>query len=343
MHLGASPNAGSACSKKRSRELWETFAGVIRTCEQEGIDLLLIAGDLFHRQPLRRELKEVDGMFASLSRTRVVLIAGNHDYIRRDSYYRTFPWSENVTMLREEHLEKVEFPDLSLAVYGLSYHSREIREPLYEEERPSGCQKYEILLAHGGDENHIPIHKKELSAMGYDYVALGHIHKPQALEENRMVYAGALEPTDTGDLGPHGYVAGELTEEGCRTRFVPVALREYRELSVQADPAMTGYQVKEKIREAIEEGGTEHMYLVQITGYRDPEIRFDLSGMDVYGNIVEIADETRPSYAFERLLEQNRENFLGSYIESFLGAEEDSVEYHALCEGVCALMETRAD
>ena len=179
--------------------------------------------------------------------------------------------------------------------------------------------------------------------MGYDYVALGHIHKPQALEENRMVYAGALEPTDTGDLGPHGYVAGELTEEGCRTRFVPVALREYRELSVQADPAMTGYQVKEKIREAIEEGGTEHMYLVQITGYRDPEIRFDLSGMDVYGNIVEIADETRPSYAFERLLEQNRENFLGSYIESFLGAEEDSAEYQALCEGVCALMETRAD
>ena len=75
--------------------------------------LLLIAGDLFHRQPLRRELKEVDGMFASLSRTRVVLIAGNHDYIRRDSYYRTFPWSENVTMLREEHLEKVEFPELS--------------------------------------------------------------------------------------------------------------------------------------------------------------------------------------------------------------------------------------
>ena len=200
-----------------------------------------------------------------------------------------------------------------------------------------------ILLAHGGDENHIPIHKKELSAMGYDYVALGHIHKPQALEENRMVYAGALEPTDTGDLGPHGYVAGELTEEGCRTRFVPVALREYRELSVQADPAMTGYQVKEKIREAIEEGGTEHMYLVQIAGYRDPEIRFDLSGMDVYGNIVEIADETRPSYAFERLLEQNRENFLGSYIESFLGAEEDSAEYQALCEGVCALMETRAD
>ena len=46
-------------------------------------DLLLVAGDLFHRQPLLRELKEVDGLFASLDRTQVVLVAGNHDYMRR--------------------------------------------------------------------------------------------------------------------------------------------------------------------------------------------------------------------------------------------------------------------
>ena len=52
------------------------------------------------------------------------------------------------------------------------------------------------------------------------------------------------------------------------------------------------------------------VYQLSQMAYRDPVIRFDLSGMDVYGNIVEIADETRPSYAFERLLEQNRENFL---------------------------------
>ncbi len=341
MHLGADPAAGSAYSKKRSRELWETLAEVIRTCQKEGTDLLLIAGDLFHRQPLRRELKEVDGMFASLKHTKVVLIAGNHDYIRRDSYYRTFSWSENVTMLREETLTCAEYPELDTAVYGLSYHAREIRKALYEKERPKRRQKYEILLAHGGDEAHIPIHKRELLAQGYDYVALGHIHKPQVLEENKIVYAGALEPIDINDTGVHGYVAGEFTEHGCKTRFVPAASREYRQIEIVVDKRTTGYELAGKIKEAIEQEGTRHMYKVRVTGFCDPEIRFDLSGMDAYGNIVEMADETKPAYEFEKLLEQNQDNLLGSYIKSFLGAEENSVEYRALCAGVQALMETR--
>ena len=55
-------------------------------------------------------------------------------------------------LLKEEKLECAEFPELNLAVYGLSYHSREIREARYDQERPRRRQKYEILLAHGGDE-----------------------------------------------------------------------------------------------------------------------------------------------------------------------------------------------
>ena len=60
---------------------------------------MLIAGDLFHRQPLLRELKELRDLFGTLKATQVVLIAGNHDYLKRDSYYRTFVWGENVHMI----------------------------------------------------------------------------------------------------------------------------------------------------------------------------------------------------------------------------------------------------
>ena len=74
MHLGASPDAGAVDPKTRARELWETFEAAVELCEQEQTDLLLIAGDLFHRQPLRRELKEVDYYFSRLSHTKVVLI-----------------------------------------------------------------------------------------------------------------------------------------------------------------------------------------------------------------------------------------------------------------------------
>ena len=86
LHLGAEPDAGRAYSQNRSQELWETLQSVLEVCEEEQTDLLLIAGDIFHGQPLRRELKELNYYFAELTHTKVVLIAGNHDYIRKDSY-----------------------------------------------------------------------------------------------------------------------------------------------------------------------------------------------------------------------------------------------------------------
>lgn len=320
---------------------------------------MLIAGDLFHRQPLLRELKELSDLFGTLSATQVVLVAGNHDYLKRDSYYRTFVWGENVHMILGGQISAVELPGLSAAVYGLSYYGREITERLYDQAFPKKRQKYEILLAHGGDERHIPIRKEKLGALGHDYIALGHIHRPQDMDsrnmlqrgangflggqavESRMAYSGALEPVDKNDTGPHGYILGELTKESCRIRFVPCALREYVHLDVTAGKKMTNRGLKACIREQIETTGTQNIYKVTVKGFRDPDILFDLTDMDTYGNIIELLDESKPDYDFHKLLAQNPGDLLGKYIESLMDHDEDSVEYLALCEGVQALMETR--
>ena len=63
--------------------------------------------------------------------------------------------------------------------------------------------------------------------------------------------------------------------------------------------------------------------------------------MDVYGNILEIQDKTKPFYDLERLVLRNRDNLLGKYIESLQDFEEGSVEQMALYEGVQALMDTK--
>lgn len=305
------------------------------------MELLLIAGDLFHRQPLLRELKEVDYLFSKLSVTQVVLIAGNHDYIKEASYYRTFVWSPNVHMIQDLALTCVELPALDTAVFGLSYHEREIRKPLYHEERPQTKMRFKILLAHGGDENHIPFQKEILAKKDYDYIALGHIHKPGELVPGKMVYAGALEPIDKNDVGMHGYIAGNITKHACRTTFVPWAVREYRHLKIEVNPDTTGFALHAQINREIEKNGVMHIYKLILTGYRDPEVVFDLKGMDLFGNIVEIKNHTRPAYDFQKLLGHNKENLLGKYIQSFEGAAPGSVEYEALCEGVAALMESR--
>ena len=129
VHLGAVPDRGCPWSHEREEEIWETFRRVIVGIRKNPVDLLFIAGDLFHRQPLLRELREVDDLFASIPDTRVFLMAGDHDYIKEDSFYRNFVWSRNVTFFDREQQSCVEIADKQIFVYGLSYEHPEIRTP----------------------------------------------------------------------------------------------------------------------------------------------------------------------------------------------------------------------
>ena len=343
VHLGVSPDAGKAYSAKRSSEIWDTFRALLDVCQKDKIDLRLIAGDLFHRQPLLRELKEVNYLFSKLTRTKVVLIAGNHDYMKKDSHYRTFQWSENVYPLFQRKMKGVRFPEWKTAVYGFSYCEREIAEPRYDNAKAPRLERYEILLAHGGDEKHIPIRREQLMTLGYEYVALGHIHRPQEVLDHYARYAGSLEPTDRNDLGVHGYVYGEIGEKGVRTKFVPFAGRSYIPMTVQITPEMTSGELRDFLRKEIENRGIENIYKITLKGLRDPDISFAQTGekADVFGNILECTDETEPSYQFEKLMEQNKSNLLGKYIASFQNPKQGSIEYEALCEGVRALLETK--
>ena len=101
VHLGAKPDKDKPWGKEREGHSWLAFTEVITKAKEEQVQLLLIAGDLFHRQPLIRELKDVSYQFSRIPQTQVVLIAGNRDYLGENSCYRTFSWGENVHLDRK--------------------------------------------------------------------------------------------------------------------------------------------------------------------------------------------------------------------------------------------------
>ena len=172
-------------------------------------------------------------------------------------------------------------------------------------------------------------------------MAMGHIHKPQVLIPNKIIYAGALEPIDKNDTGEHGYVRGIITSHGVRTEFIPAAKRSYIHQDIWIDETVTNSNLKDLIRGKIQELGLENIYKFILKGYRQADIVFELEGAKNFGNIIEILDETKPALDLKRIQERNQENLLGRFIESFQGYEEESVEYEALCEGVQALLDTR--
>src|SRR6476619_3183356 len=111
VHLGARhADLGAAAVAQRERQ----FAAFVRTIDlalAEGVDVVLVAGDLFDSnvQP-RRSVERVAAELARLAEARIrsVLVPGTHDVYDRSSVYRAYdmaamagtrPAEERVTVL----------------------------------------------------------------------------------------------------------------------------------------------------------------------------------------------------------------------------------------------------
>lgn len=75
----------------------------------------------------------------------------------------------------------------------------------------------------------------------FDYVALGHIHKHQSLNDRPpVVYAGSIERIDFGEAKEaKGYVLAEVARGQATWRFVPLDTRRFIDLTIKADDADT--------------------------------------------------------------------------------------------------------
>ena len=85
VHLGMIPDKGKPWSDVRAKEIEETFDRILDNAEERKVDLLLIAGNLYHSAPKAADLAKLDARLAKLTNTRTVIIAGSSDYIESGS------------------------------------------------------------------------------------------------------------------------------------------------------------------------------------------------------------------------------------------------------------------
>lgn len=146
-----------------------------------------------------------------------------------------------------------------------------------------------ILAAHGtvqsaiyGSERGVMLGHDMVLPLGlfknpqWDYVALGHIHRHQALEDDRfppVVYAGSVERIDFGEEGEDkGFVIAQVARGECSWEFHKLDTRPFATIRVMADGEDPTAQVLRAIeRSAIQEAVTR--VLIQTTADRDPLIR----------------------------------------------------------------------
>lgn len=343
VHIGVTPDLNKPWSQARAQAVKDTFAALIGIAEKEQADLLLIAGDLFHSQPLKRDLKEINYLFGTLSRTQVVIIAGNHDYINPSSNYNSYPWAENVTFITSSELTQAEFPQLNTVVWGLSYRSREMTEPVLDHIKAPDDGRFHILLAHGGDPKHLPLNYRQLSRAGFDYIALGHIHAPACSKELGIVNVGCPEPLERTDFGKRGYVLAEIEKGSRDIRWIPCSTAEYIPVTLEVNVHTACTELCRQFADSISQHGRQNIYVLTITGYRDPDVEFDPEALSALGNVAQINDLSEPEYDFDKLYHEHSYDMIGTYISAFLGeSEHSSLHKKALFYGTRALLNNQS-
>ncbi|MCF7810170.1 DNA repair exonuclease [bacterium] len=241
LHLGRSFLGGKLKlpyekARKRVRDQQDALIKAIEIAQNEKVDLILIAGDLYEEEGLTGAI--VAFMFEVLGNAGipVVISPGNHDYYSVSSHYSNEitqvtagrRWPDNVTIVNSydfTHLELSELP--SVVITGIAYHSNQSvkTKKLREIIKPPDAE-IQICIFHGSREGFhtegklitMPFSDAELLAQPYSYTALGHYHNHSTLKDKtgkiRAAYPGSPIALSASETGIHGGLLGTIHADG---------------------------------------------------------------------------------------------------------------------------------
>ncbi|MGN0394516.1 MAG: exonuclease SbcCD subunit D [Coprococcus sp.] len=339
IHLGVKPDKDKAWSEVRAAEVESTFDKLIDIAEERKVDLLLLAGDVFHTPPGMAQLKNLDYRLSRLTSTRTIIIAGNHDYIEEDSASDIYSFDSNTILLPRECFSNAYLEDINTCVTGFSYGMTEYTQDITEDIGPQMEGAINIFLMHGGDDTHIPFNFKALANAGFDYVELGHIHKPKHMVKNKMAYSGSLEPIDCTETGRRGFIYGQCLNGETRIKWEPLNCRSYINLGFEVKPEYSGAQIIDILKRQIEKLGDENIYKIILQGHMGNGVKPDFSQLKMKYNIYDITDNTMCEYNMDKLLLDNENNLMGKFIKT-LSEADDEISKKALKYGVEAMIAT---
>lgn len=318
LHLGWKPHFLGPLAEERQRER----DGLLRRAvdfvlEQERVHLVIIAGDLFetHKPPSAL----VEAVLTDLQRLigagiAVITVPGNHDEITyADSVYRVHGERWPGVLIQNPmpaHVETLDINGTSVHVYGLAYTGGLTRtRPPIEKFPRLDEDGVHIAVFHGSldwdaGERSLPLTSRALAAAGYDYVALGHIHRPgehKLGSSGLAVYPGMVEGKGFSDPGVGEFTvasihtdnenAGRGAERVVIEKF-PAHVRRVRWLELDVTPLDDIEAVEERIR--AEAAGRRDIVQVRLVGaapgFIDVEALAAKLATDFY--FLEVIDDT---------------------------------------------------
>lgn len=356
LHLGLQFKGVSFSREKAEGwrlELWNTFERIVNRAREEKVDFLFLAGDLFEEKYFTLgDMKRVRDTLAKAKNVEVIITAGNHDTLNKKSLYNMIEWPENISIFDSEGLGRKEFSDKNTIIYGYSWDKGENNKDIFEDFKDLEKGKNNILIVHGDvfnkDSVYLPLDKNYMESLGFDYIGLGHIHKP-TIFSNNIAYCGSPQPLDFGETGEHGIITGTIVDNNTEIDFIPFSKRMFLNKTINIDETMGYVDIIDSLMEIDQVDQLQrNLYRINLEGIVNRHVKLNTLDMakslkdDFY--YIELIDNTIVDYDLDSLEKENQNNIIGYFIKAMKEKGlEDKIVRQALYLGLEVLMEGRVD
>lgn len=256
LHLDARfPSLGEKEGIRRA-DLLKTFERIVNLTIKTEVDLLLISGDLFDSShPDPSTVARVQNELLRLVDRGItpVLLPGTHDpFAPKNSIYRraSFPG----LILSEAQLTepfKVTVKGIDCYLYGFAYQSGKAKDLLPSMKRRD-LPGFHIGLLHGSKKGSpewnyrnkdLPFDLADLADLRLDYIALGHYHTFETLQDESgrtiAAYSGSPEGRRFGENGPRHCALVTLSAGGAQVDPLEVNSRILSEQEIDLSGIVT--------------------------------------------------------------------------------------------------------
>lgn len=313
-------NANNRLGEKRRKEQLNIFEKVIEYIEENKIEFLFISGDLYENEYVKEStIGYINNLFKKIENTEIFIAPGNHDPYLKNSYYRTYNWNENVHIFNDE-IKKYSYENID--IYGYGFTDFYVQSSEVENIEIENKEKNNILIVHGSldtsdkqEKTYNPMSYKKLKSLGFDYIALGHIHTTNFSEDETIIYPGSLVALGFDEIGNHGMVVGEIKQNKIEKKFIELDNIKFEEKIID----ISEIENIEKIIENINNIKVEENIFYKIILIGNRKFNIDKNKINkeiILQNIIKIKDETKLNYDLQKISEEN--NIKGYFVKELL-------------------------
>ena len=251
--------------KIRRRELLSTFDQMIERAILEGVEIFIIAGDLFDSEPSKDAYERT---LASVSRARSIqflYLIGNHE--GNATLLSGLDIPDNFKIIGDDWTY---FDYNSLRIAGRSTNSADMFSTLHLNENDINIVVLHGEISQGQGRDIIPA--KSISGLGIDYLALGHYHSYSVSKiDNRgvAVYSGTPEGRGFDEAFPCGFVLIDTDGERLTHRFVPFAKRRIFDLKTDVGALKSRGEYEDAIAATLSEATESDIVRLTLVGERE--------------------------------------------------------------------------